>query len=71
MSESIFIEPADGIINNSQFCERYGCCSVTAWKLRNDKKNPLPHFHVGGQIRYRLSEVEKYFESKRSAASST
>lgn len=59
---------AKEILTEAEFCERYSCCKATAWKLRNDKKNPVPHFLIGNRIRYRLSELEEFFKSTMPSA---
>ena len=65
MKENQSAEPAKQVLTNKEFCERYGVGLTTLWKLRKDKRRPLPHFHVGGQVRYRLVEVEEYFASTK------
>lgn len=51
------------IIDDRELRRRYLLSATTAWRLRNRQHDPLPHFFVGGRVRYRASAVERYFEA--------
>jgi predicted DNA-binding transcriptional regulator AlpA len=55
---------ADEILDDKALRTRYLLSSTTTWRMRKRKENPLPHFFVGGQVRYRLSEVKRFFEGE-------
>ncbi|MBK9162888.1 MAG: hypothetical protein IPM21_03105 [Acidobacteria bacterium] len=50
------------IIDDRELRRRYLMSATTAWRLRNRRHNPLPHFFVGGRVRYRASSVQQFFE---------
>lgn len=63
--ETVMNQSTDPIVSDRFLRERYGVSPSTTWRLRKREHNPLPHFYVGGQVRYSLAEVEKFFAENR------
>ncbi|MBX3291048.1 MAG: helix-turn-helix domain-containing protein [Acidobacteria bacterium] len=53
------------IINNAEFCRIFGISITTLWRLRNRKEGAVPHFFIGGQVRYDLDEVDAFFKRRK------
>lgn len=53
----------DRVVDDKFIRDRYLISATTSWRLRNREHNPLPHFFAGAQVRYWLSDVERFFRS--------
>ncbi len=58
----------DRIMNKAEVCELLGIAQRTLDRLRARQRNPLPHFFIGNQVRFRLSEIDQYCRSNPKGA---
>ncbi len=60
----VFVEP---LITTRQLAELW--CQTPRWVLRMATEQGLPHYELGGALRYRVSEVEAWLQQHHGAAS--
>jgi excisionase family DNA binding protein len=51
------------LITTRQLAELW--CQTPRWVLRMVKEQGLPHYELGGALRYRVSEVEAWLQQHR------
>jgi excisionase family DNA binding protein len=54
------VKSVDALLTTHQLAERWGFKDQTLRVWRSTGRNLLPFVKVGGAVRYRLSDVEKY-----------
>jgi excisionase family DNA binding protein len=53
----------EALITTRQLAELW--CQTPRWVLRMVKERGLPHYELGGALRYRASEVEAWLQQHR------
>ena len=51
------------LVTTRQLAELW--CQTPRWVLRMAKEQGLPHYELGGALRYRVSEVEAWLQQHR------
>lgn len=65
-SSTILAAPPTEIINRDELCKRLNISEPTA--IRWEKKNLIPHFRIGSNVRYNWPKVIEALEGKKEVA---
>ena len=56
---------ANDLMTTRELMDYLQISRTKVWELVRDKQNPLPAFKLGGDYRYRRSEIDAWMESLR------